>query len=207
MSAWPEWGEAETEYLERLAEDVPFPDLVQRMQNQAVRNGWPVRGRRGILTRLQRMGYRGRARSGLWTTSGGVAEILGCPTDRVSKWLRNEQIREILQPKRIGRFSYVERRAWRRLAQERPSLLSGYSVDALFLLLEDRELAESVASGCHTGPKDYRIRCIEDGRLWPSATAAAQELHVSRTTITLAIKHRRPVAALGLTFEALRQAS
>jgi hypothetical protein len=54
---------------------------------------------------------------------------------------------------------------------------------------------------------DYRIRCVETGRIYPSSSAAARELHVTQSTISLAMKQRRPVRSLGLTFQALRSAT
>lgn len=168
--------------------------------------GWPVRTQKAIAIRLRRLGLRARARHGLETTTGGVAEILGCPVDRVSKWLLIRSIRRILEPRRIGTFYYIKRRAWRRLAMERPEVLGGFPADRLFLLLEDRDLADAVAAGHPLPLADRRIRCIETGQVWPSAVAAARDLHVSRTTITLAIRASRSVPSLGLTFETLRAA-
>ena len=124
---------------------------------------------------------------------------------RVEAWLRRPQVLAILNPRWIGKIRYIERRAWRRLAREMPRILGGFSVDALFALLEDRELAESVASQYRRPCGDWRVRCVETGRIYPSCGAAAAAHHVTQQCISLAIRQRRPVAALGLTFEALRQ--
>lgn len=204
MSAWPAWSEAETEYLERLAGDVPFPELVTRMQRRATAMGWPKRSRKAIAIRVARMGHRSRARHGQWMTTGGVAELLGCPVDRVSHWIRDATIRAILQPRRIGAFWYIERRSWRRLARQMPRVLGGYNADALFNLLEDRELADSIATRYPVTMGDWRIRCIETSKIYSNCKAAAQELHVSHRAISLAIRQRRSVRSLGMTFEALR---
>jgi hypothetical protein len=138
-------------------------------------------------------------------TSGGIAEILGCPQSRVNAWLRRSAARAVLQPRKAGSFWYIERRALRRLAREMPQVLGGFGVDALFQLLEDRELAEEVCRQCPSHWGDKRIRCIETGRVWPSCSAAAEALHVDYTTISLAIQQRRPVRVLGLRFERVRQ--
>jgi hypothetical protein len=82
----------------------------------------------------------------------------------------------------------------------------GFSADALFLLLEDRDLAEAVALAHPRPMGDWRVRCIETGQIYASCNAAAKELHVSQACISLAIRQVRPVAALGLSFEALRNA-
>jgi hypothetical protein len=201
---YPAWLPEESEYLERLAGDVPFPELLTRMRRRATVLGWPSRSERAIRERIRRIGQRARARSGAVTSTGGVAQLLGCPATRVEAWLRRPRVAEILQPRWVGKTRYIERRAWRRLAREMPRILGGYSVDALFALLEDRGLAESIATRYRRPCGDWRIRCIETGRVYSSCGAAAAAHHVTQACISLAIRQRRPVRALGLTFEALR---
>lgn len=176
------------------------------MKTEASRRDWPPRSEKAILLRLRRTGHRGRVRHGSWVTSGGVADILGCPSTRVVKWLSCRHILRILRPKRIGTYRYFDREGWRRLAREYPRLLGGFPVERLYALLEDRELAEQIAGTYRTQVGDFRIRCLETGRVWPNACAAARDLHISRAAISLAIRQRRSVTTLGLTFEALRDA-
>ena len=201
---YPSWGAEESEYLERLAGDAPFPELLSRMRRQATRQSWPSRSERAIRERIRRIGQRARARSGAVTSTGGVALLLGCPATRVEAWLRRPRVLAILQPRWVGKTRYIERSAWRQLAREMPRILGGYSVDALYALLEDRELAEQVAAAWPRPCGDWRVRCVETGRIYPSCGHAAREHHVTQACISLAIRERRPVRALGLTFEALR---
>jgi hypothetical protein len=205
VSQYPFWSREEADLLDTLAGDVPFPDLVARFQRQAKRSGWPSRSDKAILTRLRRTGQRGHVRCGHELTTGGVAALLGCPAARVEAWLRREPIREILQPRWIGRTRYIERRAWRKLATEMPNVLGGYTADQLFLLLENRELAERVAGTYRCKKGDWRIRCVETGWIYSSCGEAARAYHVTQACISLAIRRGRPVASLGLTFEALRK--
>jgi hypothetical protein len=207
MSRYPAWLPEESDYLERLAGDVPFPELLTRMRRRATVMGWPRRSEKAILLRIKRAGLQATARTGAVLTTGGVAEILGCPGTRVETWLRRPRVTEILQPRWVGRQRYLERSAWRRLAREMPQILGGFDVDALFSLLEDRELAESVATRYRRPCGDWRVRCVETGRIYSSCGAVAEAHHVTQACISLAIRERRPVAALGLTFEALRSAS
>jgi len=204
VSKHPAWLPEESDYLERLAGDVPFPELLTRMRRRATVMGWPRRSEKAILLRIKRAGLQATARTGAVLTTGGVAEILGCPGTRVETWLRRPKVTEILQPRWVGRQRYLERSAWRRLAREMPQLLGGFDVDALFSLLEDRELAESVATRYRRPCGDWRVRCVETGRIYSSCGAAAAAHHVTQACISLAIREHRPVAALGLTFEALR---
>jgi hypothetical protein len=88
-----------------------------------------------------------------------------------------------------------------------PRILGGFPADRLFQLLEDRKLADSVAIRYPYSFSDWRVRCVETGKVWPNAPAAAAELHVTRSAITESIRKRRSLPALGLRFEALREAA
>jgi hypothetical protein len=94
----------------------------------------------------------------------------------------------------------------RRLARTMPRVLGGFSSDALFALLEDRDLADAVAAAHPRPMGDWRVRCVETGQIWPSCGAAARELHVTQAAVSLAIRQGRQLTALGMTFEALRGA-
>jgi hypothetical protein len=205
MNLGPPYSREESEFLEPLAGDLPLKEIVRLFQKHAAEQGWPPRSHRSIQQRLIRMGHEVRVRAGDWVTTGGAGEILGCPGTRVEAWLRRPSTRKILQPVWRGAFRYISRRSWRRLAKEKPQVLGGFSVDRLFDLLEDRELAEQVAARYPRPRGDWRVRCVETGQTWPSAVKAAAELHVSQATITRAMRLARPVAVLGLRFEALRE--
>lgn len=207
MTHPPRWTTAEADFLEQLAGEVPFPTLVRRMRIAATQHGWHPRTEKAITMRLFEMRLIRRSRHGEWTTTFGVGQILQCPGYRVAGWLRQKKVREILNPRTIGGIRYISRQSWRRLAREMPQVLSGFSADALFLLVEDRELADAVAAQHPRPISDHRIRCIETGQAWPSCAAAARDLHVTRAAISCAIRQRRAVMVLGMTFEALRQAA
>jgi hypothetical protein len=198
------WTGAEIEFLESMTGDIPFPLLVSKFQEKAKHEGWPLRTETAIIQRVRRSGMQVRVRNGANTTARGAAELLGCPGDRVDAWLRNPKILEILQPTVVGTYRYVSRSAWRRLAREMPRVLGGCSVYGLYALLEDRDLAESIATKYKRRPGDWRVRCVETGRIYPSCIAAAKEHHVTHSAISAAIRERRPLPAIGLTFEALR---
>jgi hypothetical protein len=176
------------------------------MKYKATAEGWPTRTPKAIVLRMRRSHQLGRARTGEWTTTYGAAELLGCPGSRVEAWLRRKPVLQILAPEWTGGTRYMSRRSWRRLAREMPRVLAGFSADVLFALLEDRDLAEAVATAHPRPMGDWRVRCVETGQIFSSCAAAARELHVSQACISLAIRQARPVAALGMTFEALRGA-
>lgn len=198
------WTAPEIEFLESMIGDIPFPLLVAKFQEKAKRNGWPSRTETAIVQRIRRSKMQVRVRNGANTTPRGAAELLGCQGDRVDAWLRNPKIREILQPTVVGTYRYISRSAWRRLAREMPRVLGGCSVHGLYALLEDLDLAESIATKYKRRPGDWRVRCVETGRIYDSCIAAAKEHHVTHSAVSLAIRQRRPLPVLGLTFEALR---
>ena len=204
MSPQPRWSPVETDYLESLAGEFPMKELGRRYRRHAGLEGWPRRTDKAIQLKLTALGHPTRVRAGEWLTTGGVADLLGCPGTRVEAWLRSKRNSEILKPQWRGKFRYVSRQNWRRLARQRPQALGGFSADQLFALLEDRELAEQVAARYPRPRGDWRVRCVETGQVWPSAVKAAAELHVSQAAIIIAMRRARPVRVLAMTFEALR---
>ena len=204
MTHPPRWTQPELDHLESLAGDVPFPTLLRSMHYKATAEGWPPRTDKAIVMRMRRSKMFARARTGEWTTTYGAGEILGCPGTRVDAWLRRKPIARILDPQTTGSTRYISRRSWRRLAKQMPRVFGGFSADALFLLLEDRDLADAIAEQHPRPMGDWRVRRAETGQIFSSCGAAARELHVTQACISLAIRQRRTVAALGMTFEALR---
>ena len=206
MTHPPRWTQPELEWLEQLAGDVPFPTLLRSMHYKATAEGWPPRTDKAIVMRMRRSRQFCRARTGEWTTTYGAGELLGCPGTRVEAWLRRKPIARILDPQTTGGTRYISRRSWRRLAKQMPRVLGGFSSDALFLLLEDRDLADAIAQQHPRPMGDWRVRCVETGEVYSSCGAAARKHYVTQACISLAIRQARPVAALGMTFEALRGA-
>ena len=199
------WKKPEVDFLDSLAGDYPIQEVVNRYQRKARDMKWPYRSKEAIHRKMIRMGYNIRVKTGEWVTTGGAAEILGCPGTRVEAWLRTKRNHEILEPVWRGDTRYISRLSWRRLARQRPAVLGGFDADRLFQLLEDRKLADAVALRYPRPRGDWRVRCVETGQVWPSATKAAAELHVSQSAITLAMRQERPVRVLGMQFEALRE--
>ena len=207
MSKGPRWSPAELEYLEQLAGDVPYLQLVERFQRHAAGMGWPHRSQQAIAGRLLRSGLRMRPQDGQCLTTCAVAELIGCPCARVESWTRRKAVTEILRPTWIGGIRYMQRSDWKRLAQQMPQVLGGFSVDGLFALLEDRKMAERIALEYPRPWHDRSIRCVETGKVYCSCRDAARDHHVTKEAIAKAIRERRQVVALGLTFEALRNSA
>jgi DNA-binding transcriptional MerR regulator len=198
------WTDPELTMIERLAGEIPFSELVEQFHVVGSEQGWPPRTSKAIHQRLIRSGLYTHPTVGNTLTTGGVAQILGIHQCRVDSWLRRRGVAEILQPRGAGRIRYFNRADWRRLAQQRPEILGGFSADALERLLEDRSLAQHVATTYPQPPGLRGVRCVETGRVWPSQQAAARELFVTQAAISLSICRGRSIPSLGLRFEALR---
>lgn len=199
------WLPEEAAYLEQLVGDLPWPEVLRRFRVQRTRRGWPERSDHAVALRARRCGLKMRARLGEHTTPYGAGELLGCSGERVAAWLKKPELLAILTPRMEGNRRYISREAWRRLARQRPEVLGGFGADALFLLLEDRALADDVAGRYQVSRGDFRVRCVETGRIWPNASAVAREFHLTPGAVSLAIRQRRRLKAVGLTFEALRK--
>ena len=207
VAAPPRWTEKEIDILQFVAGDLCTSMAISYFRSWAAKNGYYKRTRSAVFQKMKRLGLFSRGNAGSFTTSCVTAEILGCSTGCITTWLANPRILEILRPVWRGGVRYIHRDSWRRLAREMPEVLGGFHADRLFMLLEDRPLANAVAAQYRYRRNDSKIRCIETGRVWQSAPAAAAELHVAKSTITLAIREKRPVSVLGLSFEALREAA
>lgn len=196
------WTQAEHAWLAEHCGDLPPAELIRQFRKK-----WPHRSAKAIrLTVCQRHGSI-CSQYGNWLHHRAVATILGVKDDRVRKWLRKPKFRECLQLRRFGKTLYAHRQSWRRLARQYPEVLGGIEHDRLFALLEDEELAEEISNRFPSGRCDFRVRCVETGQVWTSCGHAARELFVHNHTIALAIRQKRPVRALGLTFETLRAPS
>lgn len=201
----PLWSAAELTYLHQLAGEHPFPDLLRRLKIRAGIMGWPVRSRKAVANRLARSNEPVRPRADGCTTTYGAAQILGVSGDCVAAWLRDPAILAILAPRVCTGIRYIDRRGWRQLARERPDVFGGIPADRLFLLLEDREMADGIAAAHPCGRADWRVRCVETGQVWASCRQAGEALNVHPSTITKALREGRPVPAVGLRFERLQQ--
>lgn len=181
----PRWSVAELEALEDIAGNHPPDRLSWAYNNWAGRNGYGIRTHQAILTKLSRRGVSARA-CGDWVSCGYICQVLGIGTDRPQHW----QARYGIPCHRDGRRARFYRRSdLRKAAEEQPAIFGGISADRLFLLLENRELADRVAATHPRCSKDPRpVRAVETGWFYPSIRAAAARVHVTRQAIQHAIR-------------------
>lgn len=181
----PRWTERELEALEDIAGNYP-PDRFSGIYNNwASHNGFSLRTRQALLTKLSRNGISARA-CGDWVSCGYICQVLGVGIDTPQRW----SSRYGIPCHRDGRRARFYRRSdLRAAARERPAIFSGITADRLFLLLEDRELAERIAAAHPRRHKDPRpVRAVETGWHYPSIRAAAARMHITRQAIQHAIR-------------------
>jgi len=204
-SEYCRWSAEEAAFLAELVGDQPLACVAVAYRREARRRGWPLRTVQAIKDRARRQGQHVGCRAGEWLTTGGAAELLGVPLKRITYWLERPAKAAALQAKRVGGNWFISRAGFRRLARRMPETFGGIDRARLLALFEDVELAEQVAARYPMGRTDYRVRCVETGRVWRSCAAAGRHYHVSARAMAEAIQRGRPVLSLGLSFVALRQ--
>lgn len=184
------WNDDEIDALLSLVGDVPRPLLVQAYNNWAAHHNRPHRTLSAIRNKAREFGLSFRPR-GTWLTDVEIARVLNIPRRRVERWARTY---DDFPRRRIGGGSYIYRPHLVRWLKDRPWLAGGVSQSDLFCLLEDEDLAEYIATTYPYPPTSVPVRCLTTGKVYPSATAAANAIHVVRTAVEVAIKENRAVA-------------
>lgn len=130
-----------------------------------------------------------------------VRDLLGINRRTVARWLKKEHIASVVRVKKMGSTRYTHRSDWERLARKHPKVFAGIEPDRLFALIEDEELAYSIAESYPRSLCDHRIACVQTGQVWPSAKAASAKLFISDKQIRWSIETGRPIQSIGLTFK------
>lgn len=189
------WSAEEECRLMEMAGDLPAP-LLQRAYNQwAIRSGWPLRTRKALFVRLDRLGIS-RCAVGSWLTTGAIAAVLELPPTTVEKWS--------LQRQRFDRgrtYYYIRRAAVVEWARSNMHRLGGLQRSRLLMLLEDEALVDQILTRHPHRPHLAMVRCMNDGRTWPSMAAAARACFCDVSTLRRSLNEGRPV--FGLRFERL----
>lgn len=195
----PRWSDRELEMLEQLAMDQPPCKLPAAYNCWASNNGFTVRTRQAVIWAVNRRGMGDKA-TGDWMHTGYICRLIGISFDMPRRWSDQYGI----PCYRDGRGRrYFRRSELRRVARQSPERFAGISADRLFLLLEDRELADSVAAAYPLRPMEPKpVRAVEAGRLFPSLRAAASCIGINRGAIQRAIKTGGTAAGYHWTYAA-----
>jgi len=187
------WSEAEDEFLLGLAGDLPMPLLQMTWTAEAAKRGWKDRNIHALRTRIYRLGCQSTP-TGKWMTVSGLLG-LGIHRKTLSDWLTQGVI-----PSRLTRgrnLRYFKRSDVRALARREPWRFGGCQADDLFCVLEDRELAERIAADYpYRQGMAIPVRCLDTGRVWPSASEAARAVYCTQQAINDGIREGRRVVGM-----------
>jgi hypothetical protein len=191
------WSSVEADMVEQLAGDVPPDQLIDAYNQWADQKGYPQRSKQAILSRVKRSGLSNRA-IGEWVSSGYICRVLDVGYDRAN---RLSDHREVHCHRADSGYRYFKRSDLRRAAKESPEIFRGISANRLYLLLEDRELSESIAAAYPLpGNSPKSVCAIETGWTFPSINAACRHFHVSHGAIQQAIRTGRESAGYHWTY-------
>jgi hypothetical protein len=182
------WSSAELMQLEAMAGDMPADMVATTFKRWATVNGYPNRSRGAIESTVYRYGMSLKA-SGRWLTLGRIATALDVRIDSPEHWVRRGLLKaRHKSPGRKG-FRYVQRKDLLAFARKNPRLLGGIPAERLALLLEDQELAKTIAIANPRRPWHRKtVRCVETGQVYPTTRAAAAAAWVARQAITYALR-------------------
>lgn len=179
------WLNVELEMLEQMAIDYP-PDQLAAVYNQwAQSQNLTLRTKAAVEWMANKRGMRERA-CGDWVSTGYICQVLGISFNTPQRW--SDQYGIPCHKDGRGRRFFL-RSELRRVAKQQPVRFAGIAADRLFLLLEDRNLADAVAAAFPRRPMaPRRIRCIETGWMYPSVKSACRRIGIPRGAIQRAIR-------------------
>ena len=200
----PNWTADELEHLLEMAGDVPRPMLCRVYNVWASRHGYPYRSYKALLMQADKHKASLKA-VGSWITTGGLASILGLPPSTTESWLRHNPD---LPRQRLGRqrVQYINRDQFKEWVRGRMRLLGGLERSRLVMLFDDEAFADEILEKHPVRPLEANgkpVRCIDDGREWPSILAASKAIFVEHSSLWVGIQEKRPV--VGLRFELIER--
>lgn len=196
------WTTEEESRLMEMAGDLAAPLLQEVYNNWAMRNGRPMRTRKALFVRLSRLGIS-RCACGSWLTTGAIAAVLGLPPTTVEKWSTTSGFKR-QRFSRCRRY-YIRRDAFMEWARANMHRLGGLQRSRLLMLLEDEAMVDQILKQYPNRPLNRPliagVRCVDDGRSWPSLAAAARACYCDESSLRWSLRTGRPV--VGLRFERL----
>jgi len=179
------WSDEETEMLMHMIENQPVDRYPSAYNLWASAYGHPVRTRKALQKKASSLRVTDKS-CGDWVSTGYVCAMLGVTLFTARYWTDCKGIPCHRGP---NRRRFFRRSDLRKLAKQQPSLFAGIDADRLFLLLEDRPLADGIAARFPRRAMDPKpVRAVETGRRYASIRAAAEQVNVSRCSIRQAIR-------------------
>lgn len=155
------WTPQETEMLEELMMNLPLDMVHQAYNAWASRNGAALRTYAALMIRSQLNGMQMIRGMGEWITTKHIADLLGVSRATPLYWVKRYNFPHHRSP---SRTIYFRRADLHKIAKNRPGIFGGIHADNLFLLLEDRELADQIAARYSRRGRDPKpVKAIETG--------------------------------------------
>jgi len=195
--AYAPWSPAEDDHLTELVGDIPWHFVHKRYNDWAADSGHPSRSANSLSCRAQHLNLE-RQPIGEWITTGFICRTLHISENRIRVWL--DRFSSILWPSRPGHCPrsriYIRRDRLRTLARRHPEQVAGCRADDLFMLIENRDLADQIAADHPTPPAGlagYKrpcrpVRCLTTGELFPSIFAVAAAVGRSASYVSQSIR-------------------
>lgn len=187
------WTLEEIASLESIASTTYPPRVCEEYNRWANRSGYRARSRWSIISAMSRHKISRKPECS-FVTSGYISEILGISLDVPQRWFEKGYVDATWNGNQRSK-RYYKRSDLVAMARRHPELLGGISRDRLFALLEDADLADSIAVAYPTHKGAGRpIQVVETGAVFPSVSAAARAFYVRPQSIYFAMRQNRTCA-------------
>lgn len=184
------WTPPEIEYLLSLANDYHIKEVTRHYNRWATINKYQSRSCQSVKSKLIKSGFSTKPQ-GLWVTLMDAARALDRSNQSIRLWIKKGWIGQQHIKRPTPHSTVIHRKAFDLLAEEKPSLFAGCSLESLLKVFHSEVFAEKIyesfGDGFHASrPKP--VQCIETGKRYPSIEAAAKENYISPGSIRRAVK-------------------
>lgn len=170
------WQPEEVALLDKYAERLPFPLLVEKLHALERKLGIPLRTEGAIDAKIYKMGWR-RGVNDECMPVFTIAKTLGVPHHRVKRWLK------FVKHLKVRDRFYIKLEDLKVFAKEHPERFAEISEDRLKWLLQDDELVQTCLKQKSLRPSPTPVKCIETGVIFKSKHAAEKVLGLQRSSI------------------------
>jgi len=198
------WTAAEIDELKSVANFGPLSFVTERFNQWAVAFGYPKRTQHAIEQKLHKLGFRQESLYEYICLSL-LARRLGISPHTVIRWPRIG-LKTVSRMRRKKKVYTCDRHVLR-FARERPESFGGIPYSRLFSVLGDEPLCEHIAKNyperptiCH--PK-RRVVCLNNNVIYPSMRKAADDNHVSVSSVWRSCKEQKTLCGLDFRYYGL----
>jgi len=182
------WTAREDSALEQFCGEYPWLWVVKRYNAWAAEAGHVTRSATALMKHAQKLGYNRKA-SGEYITLGVVSEILGIDREKPRRWVKRGLVRTYRRSQCKPSPYYVSRAALRAWARRDPSFFRCYAHDALVVLFDDTQTADTIHALPFVAARKHRraVKCVDTGSVYQSVIEAARANYVTTTRISAVI--------------------